>query len=93
LAELMFGRVSLNASGWVLAAACRREVVTCVAVQGYGDLKHAVGVDLNAGMLEVARAPTPAIYIPMNGSRAMCVQWPRWSETGVVNHPSGIYLH
>jgi ubiquinone/menaquinone biosynthesis C-methylase UbiE len=82
LAELMFARVSLHASGRVLAAACRRGVVTCVAVQRYGDLGHAVGVDLNAGMLEVARAHAPDTCIPMNGGKAMCVPCPRWSETG-----------
>jgi ubiquinone/menaquinone biosynthesis C-methylase UbiE len=64
-AELMFARVSLHAGDRVLDAACGTGIVTRVAVQRYGDLGHVVGVDLNAGMLEVARAHTPATRVPI----------------------------
>jgi hypothetical protein len=35
------------------------------AVQWYRHLGHIVGVDLNAGMLDVARAHTPATHVPI----------------------------
>jgi ubiquinone/menaquinone biosynthesis C-methylase UbiE len=65
LAELMFAHMSLHAGERVLDAACGTGIVTRVAVQRYGNLGHVVGVDLNAGMLEVARAHTPAIRVPI----------------------------
>jgi ubiquinone/menaquinone biosynthesis C-methylase UbiE len=65
LAELMFARVALHAGDRVLDAACGTGIVTRVAVQRYSEVGHVVGVDLNAGMLEVARAHTPAIRIPI----------------------------
>ena len=40
-------------------------IVTHVAVQRCGNLGKIVGVDLNPGMLDVARANTPATGIPI----------------------------
>jgi len=65
LAELMCAHVSLHAGDRVLDAACGTGIVTRVAVQRYGDLEHVVGVDLNAGMLEVARVNTPVTRVPI----------------------------
>ena len=65
LAELMFAYISLQAGDRVLDAACGTGIVTRVAVQRYGDLGHVVGVDLNAGMLEVAHANAPATPVPI----------------------------
>ena len=76
LAELMFAYVSLQAGDRVLDAACGTGIVTRVAVQRYGDLGHVVGVDLNAGMLEVARANAPSHPLcRSNGGTAMCVRY------------------
>jgi ubiquinone/menaquinone biosynthesis C-methylase UbiE len=63
--ELMFAHVSLQAGDRVLDAACGTGIVTRVAVQRWGNLGHIVGVDLNPGMLAVARAHTPATGIPL----------------------------
>ena len=65
LAELMFAYISLQAGDRVLDAACGTGIVTRVAVQRYGDLGHVVGVDLNAGILEVARANASATPVPI----------------------------
>jgi ubiquinone/menaquinone biosynthesis C-methylase UbiE len=63
--ELMFAHVALQAGDRVLDAACGTGIVTRVAVQRWGNLGHIVGVDLNPGMLNVARANTPATSIPL----------------------------
>jgi len=65
LAELMLAHVSLHAGDRVLDAAWGTGIVTRVAVQRYGDPGHVVGLDLNAGMLEVVRAHTPATPVPI----------------------------
>jgi ubiquinone/menaquinone biosynthesis C-methylase UbiE len=65
LAELMGAHVPLQAGDRVLDAACGTGIVTRVAVQRYSHLGHIVGVDLNLGMLEVARAHTPATRVPI----------------------------
>jgi ubiquinone/menaquinone biosynthesis C-methylase UbiE len=65
LAELMFAHVSLHAGDRVLDAACGTGIVTRVAAQRFGHLAHIVGVDLNPGMLDVARAHTPATGVPV----------------------------
>jgi ubiquinone/menaquinone biosynthesis C-methylase UbiE len=70
LAELMFVHVSLQAGDQVLDAACGTGIVTRVAVQRCGRLGHIVGVDLNPGMLEVARANTPATRVPIEWRQA-----------------------
>jgi ubiquinone/menaquinone biosynthesis C-methylase UbiE len=66
LAELMLARVALHPGARVLDAACGTGIVTRVAVQRYGDLRHIVGIDLNAGMLDVARANSPATHVPID---------------------------
>jgi ubiquinone/menaquinone biosynthesis C-methylase UbiE len=65
LAELMFEHVSLHAGDRVLDAACGTGIVTRVAAQRFGNLSHIMGVDLNPGMLEVARAHTPTTGVPV----------------------------
>jgi ubiquinone/menaquinone biosynthesis C-methylase UbiE len=65
LAELMFAHMSLHTGDRLLDVACGTGIVTRVAVQRYRDLGHVVGVDLNAGMLDVARAHTPATRVPI----------------------------
>ena len=80
LAERMFDYVSLSAGDRVLDAACGTGIVTRVAIQRCGDLGHVVGVDLNAGMLDVARANTPATRVP--------IEW-RQSDVCALPFPSG----
>jgi trans-aconitate methyltransferase len=63
--ELMFAHVSLHAGDRVLDAACGTVIVTHVALQRWGILGEIVVVDLNAGMLDVAGANTPATGIPL----------------------------
>ena len=70
LAELMLARVALHPGDRILDAACGTGIVTRVAVQRHGDLGHAVGVDLNAGMLDVARANSPATRVPIDWRQA-----------------------
>ena len=70
LAELMLARVALHAGDRVLDAACGTGIVSRVAVQQHGDLGHVIGVDLNAGMLDVARANTPATRVPIEWRQA-----------------------
>jgi ubiquinone/menaquinone biosynthesis C-methylase UbiE len=65
LAELMFEYVSLYAGDRVLDAACGTGIVTRVTAQRFGHLAHIAGVDLNPGMLDVARAHTPATGVPV----------------------------
>ena len=65
LAELMFAHVSLHAGDRVLDAACGTGIVTRVAAQRCGHPAHIVGVDLNPGMLDVARSHTPATGVPV----------------------------
>jgi ubiquinone/menaquinone biosynthesis C-methylase UbiE len=59
LADLMFAHVVLHPGDRVLDAACGTGIVTRVAAQRFGHLAHIVGIDLNPGMLDVARAHTP----------------------------------
>ena len=80
LAERMFAHVSLHAGDRVLDAACGTGIVTRMAIQRYGDLGHVVGVDLNAGMLAVARANTPATRVP--------IEW-RQGDVCAMPFPSG----
>jgi ubiquinone/menaquinone biosynthesis C-methylase UbiE len=65
LAALMCAHVSLQAGDRVLDAACRTGIVTRVALQQYGGLRHIVGVDLKPGIFGVARAHTPPTRIPI----------------------------
>jgi ubiquinone/menaquinone biosynthesis C-methylase UbiE len=70
LAELMFGHVALQAGDRVLDAACGTGIVARLAAQRFGNLAQIIGVDLNPGMLEVARANTPATGIPVEWRQA-----------------------
>ena len=65
LAELMFAHVALQAGDRVLDAACGTGMVTRVAVQRFGHLAHIMGVDLNPGVLDVARAHAPTTGVPV----------------------------
>jgi ubiquinone/menaquinone biosynthesis C-methylase UbiE len=69
LAELMFAHVTLQAGDRVLDAACGTGIVTRVAAQRFHHLTHIVGLDLNPGMLEVARAHTPPTGVPVEWRR------------------------
>jgi ubiquinone/menaquinone biosynthesis C-methylase UbiE len=80
LAELIFAHVALHAADRVLDAACGTGMVTRVAAQRWGHLAHIVGVDLNAGMLGVARANTPTTGVP--------VEW-RQGDVGALPFPEG----
>ena len=61
----MFAYVTLHIGDRVLDAACGTGIVTCVAAQRFSNLAHIIGVDLNPGMLDVARANTPTTGIPV----------------------------
>jgi ubiquinone/menaquinone biosynthesis C-methylase UbiE len=63
--ELIFAHVALQEGDRVLDAACGTGIVTRVAVQRWGNLGKIVGMDLNPGMLDVARANTPATGVPI----------------------------
>jgi ubiquinone/menaquinone biosynthesis C-methylase UbiE len=65
LAELMFAHAALQAGDRVLDAACGTGIVTRVAAQRFRHLAHIVGVDLNPGMLDVARSHTPTTGVPV----------------------------
>jgi ubiquinone/menaquinone biosynthesis C-methylase UbiE len=65
LAELMFAHVALHTGDRVLDAACGTGIVTRVAAQRFRHLAHIIGVDLNPGMLDVARANTPTTGVPV----------------------------
>jgi ubiquinone/menaquinone biosynthesis C-methylase UbiE len=82
LAERMFAHVSLHAGDRVLDAACGTGIVTRMAIQRYGDLGHVVGLDLNVGMLDVARANTPATRVP--------IEW-RQGDVCAMPFPSGCF--
>ncbi len=82
LAQLMFAHVSLHAGDRVLDAACGTGIVTRVAVQRCGNLSHIIGVDLNPGMLDVARANTPTTGVP--------VEW-RQGDVGALPFPHGSF--
>jgi ubiquinone/menaquinone biosynthesis C-methylase UbiE len=65
LAELMLTHVALHAGDRVLDAACGTGIVTRVAAQRCRTLASIMGVDLNAGMLDVACAHTPTTGVPV----------------------------
>jgi ubiquinone/menaquinone biosynthesis C-methylase UbiE len=80
LAELMFEHVSLSAGDRVLDAACGTGIVTRVAAHRFPHVAHIIGVDLNPGMLEVARAHTPTTGVP--------VEW-RQGDVGALPFAEG----
>ena len=61
----VFELVTLQANDRVLDAACGTGVVTRVAIEQFNHLASVVGIDINPGMLEVARAYTPSTDIPI----------------------------
>jgi ubiquinone/menaquinone biosynthesis C-methylase UbiE len=65
LAELMCAHVALQAGDRVLDAACGTGIVTRVAAQRFRHLAHIVGLDINPGMLDVARSHTPTTGVPV----------------------------
>jgi ubiquinone/menaquinone biosynthesis C-methylase UbiE len=64
-AEAMFDQVSLHEGDRVLDVACGTGIVTRVAVERYHNPASIVGLDFNAGMLEVAQAHTPRTDTPI----------------------------
>jgi ubiquinone/menaquinone biosynthesis C-methylase UbiE len=82
LAELMFAHVALQAGDRLLDAACGTGIVTRVAAQWFRQLAHIVGVDLNPGMLDVARAHTPTPGVP--------VEW-RQADLGALPFPKNSF--
>ena len=72
-AEAMLDQVSLNAGDRVLDVACGTGIVTRVAAERHHHLASIVGLDFNAGMLEVAKASTPSTDIPIDWQQGdMC---------------------
>lgn len=60
LAAQVFDYVELHTGDRVLDAACGTGIVTRVAAQRFPHVGKFVGIDRNAGMLEVARAHSPS---------------------------------
>jgi ubiquinone/menaquinone biosynthesis C-methylase UbiE len=82
LADLMFAHVALQAGDRVLDAACGTGIVTRVAAQRFSYLTHIVGVDLNPGMLDVARTHTPPTGVS--------VEW-RQGDLGALPFPANSF--
>jgi ubiquinone/menaquinone biosynthesis C-methylase UbiE len=61
----MLGQVSLHQGDRVLDVACGTGIVTRLVVQRFPNIASIVGMDLNPGMLEVARANTPTTGVPV----------------------------
>jgi SAM-dependent methyltransferase len=59
LAERLLATLPLRAGEWVLDVACGTGIVARLAAQHIGPTGLVTGVDLNPGMLDVARAHTP----------------------------------
>jgi ubiquinone/menaquinone biosynthesis C-methylase UbiE len=69
----MFDQVPLHAGDRVLDVACGTGIVTRVAVERHRHLTSVVGLDFNAGMLEVAQANTPRTDTPITWQQGdMC---------------------
>ena len=64
-AELMLDHLSLHEGDRVLDAACGTGIVTRLVAERFGNIGSIVGMDLNPGMLDVARANTPTTGIPI----------------------------
>ena len=65
MVERMFDHVSLHAGDRVLDVACGTGIVTRVAVERFENIASIVALDLNPGMLEVARENMPTTGIPI----------------------------
>ena len=61
----VFEHVTLQAGARVLDAACGTGIVTRIAVEQFHNLASIVGIDINPGMLEVARIHTPITDTPI----------------------------
>lgn len=70
LTEMLFDHMPLQAGHRVLDIACGTGIAARVAVQRFTHLAAVVGVDLNAGMLDVARESMPATPIPIDWHQA-----------------------
>lgn len=64
-AELMLENLSLHEGDRVLDAACGTGIVTRLIAERFGNIRSIVGMDLNPGMLDVARANTPKTGVPI----------------------------
>ena len=82
IAERTFEHVSLYEGERVLDAACGTGIVTRVAVQRFGNIRKIVGVDLNSGMLDVARANTP--------TTGVSIEWPQ-GDVCALPFPDGSF--
>jgi ubiquinone/menaquinone biosynthesis C-methylase UbiE len=82
LADLMFAHVVLHPGDRVLDAACGTGIVTRVAAQRFGHFARIVGVDLNPGMLDVARSHTSTTGVP--------VEW-RQGDLGALPFPDDCF--
>ncbi len=72
-AEAMFDRVELQEGDRVLDVACGTGIVTRVAVERCSSLASIIGLDFNAGMLEVAKVNTPKTDTPVEWQQGdMC---------------------
>lgn len=76
LAETTFGHVTLHEGERVLDTACGTGIVTRVALERFKGLKKIVGVDLNTGMLDVAREHTPATETVVEWHEGDICAWP-----------------
>jgi len=63
LTEMMFEYVSLHDGDRVLDVACGTGIIARVVTERFANISSIVGVDLNPGMLEVARENTPTTDI------------------------------
>jgi ubiquinone/menaquinone biosynthesis C-methylase UbiE len=69
----MLDQVSLQSGDRVLDVACGTGIVTRVAVERHPNLASIVGLDFNAGMLDIAQAKTPQADIPIEWQQGdMC---------------------
>lgn len=82
LAELTFEHVSLHEGERVLDAACGTGIITRVAAQRFAHIGNIVGVDLNPGMLDVARENTP--------TTGVTVEW-RQGDVCALPFPDGSF--
>jgi ubiquinone/menaquinone biosynthesis C-methylase UbiE len=74
--EVMFEHVSLHEGERVLDIACGTGIVLRLAVERFRNIKSIVGVDINRGMLDVAKELTPTTDIPIE-----------WRESDVCDLP------
>ncbi len=76
LTEMMFDHLSLKVGDRVLDVACGTGILTRVAAHRFHNLACLVGVDLNPGMLEIAREHTPTTSISIEWRQADACELP-----------------